>query len=326
MEATALSSGKRCSWCGTLNAETNVCSKCGAALSSIQPQIVTASTATPVEPSAIPEQPKIPPTPDYGAPNAYDDPSQFERMSLDAMRSLGLGPTFVSGKTVGFLIAAGLSVYIVISLGGALLDISQLGALSKTSPGLRTTPIEFTATEAATLLIRILLIGVAMVTGVFFLIWIYRAHKNLKALGATDLKYSPGWAIGGFFIPVLNIVRPYQVVAEIWRGSGIDARRSAGAWAYESTPVFIGLWWGLWLLSGFLDSLSVVMIFGAGQTDQMMVASRSRIVYYLISIACAALAMSVVLKINARQENTNRAGQSTRSERYAVPDPAGGQL
>jgi hypothetical protein len=240
-------------------------------------------------------------------------------MSIDAMKSLGLGPTFVSGKAFAFLVAAGLSVYILISLTGALVDISQLGTLAKTPPGLRTPTFELTATEAATLLIRVLMIGVAMATGVFFLIWIYRAHKNLKALGATDLKYSPGWAIGGFFIPVLNIVRPYQVVAEIWRASAPNARRSGSVWSSESTPVFIGLWWGLWLLSGFLDSIAVVMLFGAGQTDQMLVASRYRIVYYLTSVACAALAMAVVLKINARQENANRLGLSTEAEMLGIP-------
>jgi|RhiMetdeSRZDD1v2_1073273.scaffolds.fasta_scaffold677685_1 hypothetical protein len=316
MEATALSSGKRCSWCGTPNAETsNACSKCGAALASIQQPIVTAAGA----PAAIPEQPQKPPTLDYGAAaNAYEDRSKFERLSVDAMRSLGLGPTFVSGQGIAFIVAAGLSIYILISLAGASLDISQIGTLSKTPPGLRTPSIELTASEAAMLLIRVLMIGVAMVTAIFFLIWIYRAHKNLRALDATDLKYTPGWAIGGFFVPILNIVRPYQVVAEIWRASAPDARRSRGVWTYESTPVFISLWWGFWLLSGFLDSISVVMVFGAGQTDQMVVASRYRIVYYLTSIACAALAIAVVLKINARQEEANRVNFSTAAEGLAT--------
>jgi hypothetical protein len=325
MQGLASTSDKTCSWCGTVKSATaNACSKCGAVFSSIQQPFETPIAG----PSAgNQEQSERARTPDYDAANAAEDGSMFDRMSLDAMNSLGLGPAFVSGQGVAFVIAAGLSVYVLISLAGAILDISQIESLSNTPRGLRMPSIELTASEAATLLIRVLLIGIAMVTGVFFLIWIYRAHKNLRALGATDLKYSPGWAIGGFFIPVLNVVRPYQVVTEIWKASGPGARRSGGAsWIYESPPVFISLWWGLWLLSGFLDFISVVMVFGAGQADQLVVASRYRIVYYLTSVACAALAIAVVLKINARQENANRMNFSTESGKLAVPEIASDQL
>ena len=43
--------------------------------------------------------------------------------------------------------------------------------------------------------------GLGIVTGIAFLKWIYRAYKNIKGFGAEGLRFSPGWAVGYYFIP-----------------------------------------------------------------------------------------------------------------------------
>ena len=50
--------------------------------------------------------------------------------------------------------------------------------------------------------------------------WMHRAYRNLPALGAQGLRWSPAWAAGAWFIPVANFVIPYGVMRELWRGSG----------------------------------------------------------------------------------------------------------
>lgn len=42
--------------------------------------------------------------------------------------------------------------------------------------------------------------------------WIYVAHKNLPALGAENLRFRPGLAVGSFFIPIYNLWGPFQAV------------------------------------------------------------------------------------------------------------------
>jgi hypothetical protein len=37
--------------------------------------------------------------------------------------------------------------------------------------------------------------------GIVFLIWVYRAHNNLSSLKVRGLEYTPGWAVGLWFIP-----------------------------------------------------------------------------------------------------------------------------
>lgn len=329
MDAPNLDSSKKCSWCGTLNsADAHACSKCSAALSALQPP-VSASPSSNVSPTL--DQENRAPYQDVVTPLV--DSSLFDRMSGDAMRSLGLGPSFEPGRTLALFVVGGLSLYILLSLValvGQVADYSRIQTLSNTSRGSRVPHPEVLEIDAQTVLIRLALFLVVFLTAVSFLAWIYRAHKNLRALGATDLKYSPGWAIGGFFIPFLNIVRPYQVVSEIWRASAGETRWSDGAaWIYAQTPIFIAVWWGSWLTLGLLDSLAAFTVFGALGGDQLLVATRYRIFYYIVGVASAALAITVVQKINSRQESAHRFIWSKTSldeglndqERLAVPQP-----
>jgi hypothetical protein len=311
MEAPAPLTGRRCNWCGTLNPQTdNACSKCGAVFSSIQPAAAVDSGEPSVEISSQPELNNN--SADHDAVLAVVDSSMFDKISSEAMKGLGLGlgAPFVSAYSLALVVAGCLSLFILISLFSTVVDISLMQLLSKTTTA-RTTPSGVNESLILSLVIRVLLAGAMLLTAVFFLIWIYRAHKNLKVLGATELKYSPGWAVGGFFVPLLNLFRPYQVITEIWKASSNGARRGGGTnWKFENVPAYFSLWWGLWLLSGFLDFFSAIMVFGGGQTNQQLVASRYRLVYDVVSIACAALAIAVVLRTTARQETANR-GETT---------------
>jgi hypothetical protein len=53
----------------------------------------------------------------------------------------------------------------------------------------------------------------ATVTG--FLVWFHRAYTNLHSLGMEPLRLRAGWAVGGWFVPILNLVRPKQIMSDI---------------------------------------------------------------------------------------------------------------
>ena len=79
-----------------------------------------------------------------------------------------------------------------------------------------------------------------------------------------------------------------------------------------------------------MDSLGAFTVFGALGADQLLVATRYRIFYYIVGVASAALAITVVQKINARQEGAHRLIWSKTlqdegpgdQERLAVPQPS----
>lgn len=90
------------------------------------------------------------------------------------------------------------------------------------------------------------------VTTAAFLFWVYRAYKNLAVIQLlAKPRLTPEAAIEGFFVPGLNLYRPYEVLRQLWAGgshSGNEASWLVGAW----WGAFVGSWViGLvgWLLS-----------------------------------------------------------------------------
>lgn len=87
------------------------------------------------------------------------------------------------------------------------------------------------------------ILGVALIAGVAFagiafLFWFRRAYANAQALGLRGA-YTPGWAVGGWFVPILNLVRPAQIAFEMWRHAGPTA---------VGSNAIVGLWWTAFLV------------------------------------------------------------------------------
>jgi hypothetical protein len=82
--------------------------------------------------------------------------------------------------------------------------------------------------------------GAAMIlTAIVFLVFFHRAYSNLALLAPAERRYTPGWAVGSWFIPILWLFRPKQIANDIWRGS--DG---------SSVPSVFNWWWALWLVGG----------------------------------------------------------------------------
>ena len=93
-------------------------------------------------------------------------------------------------------------------------------------------------------------------TLVFFMIWIHGYIKNLIAMGITDLRFSPTWAVWCFFIPVINLWKPYQVLREMWLAS--EKHNNPNVLQGVRPPLHI-MWWHLIML-GYYQLLNLQLI------------------------------------------------------------------
>jgi Domain of unknown function (DUF4328) len=139
--------------------------------------------------------------------------------------------------------------------------------------------------------------GLGIVTGITFLKWIYRAYKNIQGFGAEGLRFSPGWAVGYYFIPILSLIRPVQVMSEIWRASD-DPRnwpRRPGSWVIVS-------WWTLFLIYTGVTQVSLEIAIQASTNDQWTLAAVLAIAGDLFSIPLSLAALRLVTEIYRRQK------------------------
>jgi Domain of unknown function (DUF4328) len=104
-----------------------------------------------------------------------------------------------------------------------------------------------------------------LLTIIFFLIWLYKAFKNLSGLQCGYLEFSPGWAVGWWFIPFANLVKPYQIVGELWRQSDSDFDARTFLSNQIGTASIIGWWWGLFIGGNIVGRISDAMIDAGSQ-------------------------------------------------------------
>lgn len=95
----------------------------------------------------------------------------------------------------------------------------------------------------------VVFLGSAIVVGR----WIYRASANAHAL-SNEMTVSPGWAVGSYFIPILNLFKPFQGMKEAWLAS-----HHRSNWHGEPTPGLLIVWWTLWLVTNILGNISLRM-------------------------------------------------------------------
>jgi hypothetical protein len=157
-------------------------------------------------------------------------------------------------------------------------------------------------------------LAILITSGVFFLRWTYRSYANLEAFGAQGLRTTPGFAVGYFFIPVLNIYQPYNIFREMWQGSNLELTSTAALDRKAiKTPPMLATWWLLWIFAGVLNNLT------ARSSEGVQVALTFAVAYALVIAFDAYLAVTVVRRLTAMQDAKWAAltGDSSGSERAA---------
>lgn len=81
---------------------------------------------------------------------------------------------------------------------------------------------------------------------VFLIRWLRRAYYNLHQLPTIQPDYPEGWAAGAWFVPFINLARPFTIMREVWQ----DTQRVAFGQVIVPATL-VGWWWAAQLLGGF---------------------------------------------------------------------------
>jgi len=144
---------------------------------------------------------------------------------------------------------------------GIMSDVMQFNLLSQENYGDEAAQLNDTRQSV----VGILQIAVFITAVVLFILWFRRAYANLHRIGAQNLRFTEGWAAGAWFVPFLNLVRPYQIMVEIWE----ETQRNTPSKEQVEAPSIVGWWWGAYLISGFIDRISFRMTLRAETIEEL---------------------------------------------------------
>lgn len=122
-----------------------------------------------------------------------------------------------------------------------------------------------------------------IITATFFIMWFRRAYFNLHTL-KVNLQYTEGWAAGSWFVPILNLFRPYQIMEEIWVNTQVQIDKPE-----EEPKILLGVWWGLWIIGGIIDRISTRLALDASTIENYQTSSLLTLIsdaFSLITLFC----------------------------------------
>ncbi len=211
-----------------------------------------------------------------------------------------------------------LGVQIAVLAAQVLAYLSRIGLLHRVSRGEFVTRGQAQAADDRVAGFGGLWLLVFAATVVVWLVWQHRAQANAQHLTTKKLTFSPGWAVGWWFIPFANWVQPFRAVRELWQASGGTRSQPEGTW-----PVLV-LWWAAWLgfnLIGLLGRSST-----ANDVHALTVADEWQLISVLLGIASAVLAVVVVRAVVRRQQSGIQAWPGAPLAIPLPPPPAPGPL
>jgi hypothetical protein len=134
--------------------------------------------------------------------------------------------------------------------------------------------------------------------------WIYRANANAHSF-SDYMSISPGGAVGWYFVPILNLFKPFQAMKETWLASHYP-----GNWHSEPAPSIVSWWWGLWIVTNILGGLSLRMSASAPDSANQFIV--------IVDVISAALNVPLCLVLIAMMKGIAAAQDATHhSEAFA---------
>jgi hypothetical protein len=151
------------------------------------------------------------------------------------------------------------------------------------------------AYDTQTLVYGLVWLAIYIPTVIAFLAWLSRSVANAPALGAGIPPSSPRAAIVWWFVPFANLVKPYQIVKDLYE-------RLALLGDPRGKTRLVLAWWLLYLLSNLVGNVGSGLYGRSDDLEGLRTAFFVLAFGHLLSTIAAVFAILVVRAIQAGEE------------------------
>jgi hypothetical protein len=138
-----------------------------------------------------------------------------------------------------------------------------------------------------------------------FILWLYRAYQNSDAVAPGTRRYGRGWAIGGWFVPVLAWWRPKQVINDVARAGGSDEPSG-----------LLAAWWTMWIIAATGDRMAGRMVMNADTAEAYRDSAIAFVVIDVLYAVTAILAIKVAIALTERLDERAKLGPPQQTQRF----------
>lgn len=141
-------------------------------------------------------------------------------------------------------------------------------------------------------------IAVYIVCIVLFILWFRRAYNNLNLSFKANTKYAEGWAAGAWFVPFINLVRPYFIMQEIW----VKTQEATHNLITHKNGKIIGWWWVIWIINN-IGTNFINRYFKETDVEELITSTSASIIFNFIELVALALLIIIIKNIMVFEKN-----------------------
>lgn len=137
-------------------------------------------------------------------------------------------------------------------------------------------------------------------TGVVFIVWFHRVRVNAEVFNPFGHRKKRGWAVGGWFVPIVNLWFPRRIALDIWD--------SSEPWGASKPRGLVNGWWTAWVISLLAGRISSTAYRKAETAPEIRRAVGQVLFADAVDIVAAVLAIFFVLALTRMQDAKARSG------------------
>lgn len=143
--------------------------------------------------------------------------------------------------------------------------------------------------------VSLMLLGFYVAVIVVWLVWFYRMRSNVEAWSPEFQRRGTGWAIGGWFCPIVNYWYPYQIARDVMDDTEQDLN---GTMIRPSRPLLL-TWWLAFVLMSAFDLISAR--YPDSTLDDLRNGEYFALADIVVTVGAGALAIAVVRSMTRAQ-------------------------
>lgn len=180
-------------------------------------------------------------------------------------------------------------------------DYLQYSLLTAFQAGESVTDEMLTSNDSRQQVVGIVSLIFYVISGITFIQWFrrgyYNLHQRIKTCNHTD-----GWAAGAWFVPIVCLYRPYQIMREMWVETALVLKRKNEDYMPSENLTLIGIWWTIWIISSFLGNIIFRTSFRTETVDGLMNSTVASMVLSVLGIPLALVTIAIIKKYDQMEQ------------------------
>ena len=191
----------------------------------------------------------------------------------------------------------------IVNLIAIVSDYMQISLLKDYNAGILVEDSKAESNDFRQMIIGLLQSVLFITTAILFLVWFYRAYRNLHVtLGQKRMSYGKNMSVWGFLIPIMSLFVPYQITKEITTKNQRLLHKIFPDFKNITSYTLIGFWWATFIITNFVENFAFRTIFKTDTIDELITSTQAYLVTDILDIIASVLAILLVMQVS-KEEN-----------------------